>query len=295
MHQSEPQPQPRPTTIRDALCSGDWYASYANELATLAGGIDALERLDADPLPDEPFAWPSVADRDRGFLAETLAAADDCCERRLDLEYRTIVRRLLARVATHDPRPLRRRPNATRCAAALVWLALRGNGAVGRRRSQWSAEEVWSWFRVSSCASLGRRLLAAGEIGGVAPDGSLTPARPRTEVRLTDVGLLHSRYRSLLLVRRAEVETVVEEAALLNPAARPITLLADGKVDLRGRPVEVLWTVKGMTSEGRAVVVLALGASDINAELLAFSVPQARQLQSSLGHALDASLMPRTR
>jgi len=83
-----------------------------------AGGWEELWSLDAEPLPDEPFDWSAVEPVDRPFVGEVLRLAEECCHALLDAEYRTIARRLLARIAAHDPRPLRRSPNAARCRPA---------------------------------------------------------------------------------------------------------------------------------------------------------------------------------
>src|SRR5689334_8604764 len=100
-------------------------------LIRAVGSADALWTLDVLPLPDEPFDWSAVGPGDVEFVAEVLALCDHCCDEVFDVEYRTAVRRLLARVARHDPRPFRRRPHAHRCAASLVWLIGAANGDFG--------------------------------------------------------------------------------------------------------------------------------------------------------------------
>ena len=42
-------------TLREAFDARDWTGDRVRELALAVGGIDALELLDAEPLPDEPF------------------------------------------------------------------------------------------------------------------------------------------------------------------------------------------------------------------------------------------------
>jgi hypothetical protein len=116
-------------------------------LVEAVGDLDALWALDDAPLPDEPFDWSAVEGRDSAFVREVLELSDRCCDALLDVEYRTVARRMLARVATRDPRPFRRSPHAARCAASLIWLS----GQAGReftRRGRPYAAWIWSWFDV---------------------------------------------------------------------------------------------------------------------------------------------------
>jgi hypothetical protein len=284
-------PAPGPVSpLRDALGSGQWYAPMVRQLTAVVGGIDALEGLDTEPIPDEPFAWSTVLDRDRAFVAEVLEATDGSCDEWLDTEYRTIVRRLLALVASHDSRPLRRRTSATRFAAALVWLALNGNGDVGRR-ARWRAQDIWWRFGVTSCAGLGRSAHAAAGLAST-DDDEWFALLPRGQLVLGEPGLLHSRFREVLVARRSRTEETVQRAAALHAAAQPIVSIGPDRLELRARPVEVLWTVKAMSTVGRAQVIVALGEPGDAPELLAFTVPQAHELRAAVSHALETSLVP---
>ena len=102
------------------------------DLIEAVGSAEALWALDADPLPDEPFDQSVVDPGDLPFVSAVAARVDACCDALLDVQYRTIARRILARVAGRDPRALRRRPDVARCAAALVWLVMQANGEIGR-------------------------------------------------------------------------------------------------------------------------------------------------------------------
>jgi hypothetical protein len=287
MHQTRTSPPP--SSLRHALQSDSWYTELVSRLAAAVGGIDALELLDVEPLPDEPFDWSAVSDQDRERVVAVLGIVGSAADERLDLEHRTIVRRILARVAANDPRPLRRCTNPTRIAAALVWLALHGNGELGRRM-RWDALDVWAWFGVTSCADLGRGLLAAAGLG-VDPDLERYASERRRQLLLGDAAVLHSSFRAGLLVRRTDLVATIERDAQRHADSRRIVDLGNGKVELRARPVEMLWAVKAMTATGRAQVIVAFGECDDDAEVVCMTVPQAHQLRNALQQALDASLI----
>ncbi|MBU9763554.1 hypothetical protein FR943_06825 [Mycobacterium sp. TNTM28] len=136
-----PRPQ-GPAALLDALGEFDepyWYQEM--ELETLArqvGGEEQLDQLDTVPLPDEPFDWSGIPDDVTPRVAEVLELADGCCDALLDVEYRTIARRVLARVAATGPAVFRRKARADTAAAAVVWIAGKANGqcelAAGRQR-----------------------------------------------------------------------------------------------------------------------------------------------------------------
>src|SRR5215207_7526430 len=96
-------------------CDDDYARSQLDlftPLVDVVGDADTLWRLDTDPLPDEEFHWSAVDPVDKAFVEEVVALSDECCRLVLDVEYQTIVRRILARVAAQDPRPFRRSPHA---------------------------------------------------------------------------------------------------------------------------------------------------------------------------------------
>ena len=77
-----------------------------------------LDRLDDNPLPDEPFRWDGIPDDVMARVHEVLALTDRCCEEMLDVEYRTACRRVLARVASGDPSLPSQGPCGYRCGSA---------------------------------------------------------------------------------------------------------------------------------------------------------------------------------
>lgn len=101
--------------------------SVLDRLAEQVGGTAELQSLDAVPLPDEPFAWESVAADIAGRVRATLALVDRVCDDLLDTEYRTACRRLLNEAATADPAIFRRRGSEKTAAAAIVWLIGKAN------------------------------------------------------------------------------------------------------------------------------------------------------------------------
>ncbi len=90
-------------------------------LRRAVGGEDALDKLDAVPLPDEPFAWAPIPADIHARVTEVLRLVDRCCDELLDVEYRTACRRYLGRAAATDPEIFRRRSRAETAAAAICW------------------------------------------------------------------------------------------------------------------------------------------------------------------------------
>ena len=67
----------------------DFEQSMLDWLAHDVGDRTRLDRLDEDPLPDEPFRWDGIPDDVTARVREVLGFVDGCCEEMLDLEYRT--------------------------------------------------------------------------------------------------------------------------------------------------------------------------------------------------------------
>ncbi len=105
----------------------DYPDIMLDTLRRAVGGDAALDVLDAEPLPDEPFDWAGVPDDVHDRVGEVLELADRCCTELLDREYRTVCRRLLADIAAGDPEIFRRRARADTAAAAICWLAGQAN------------------------------------------------------------------------------------------------------------------------------------------------------------------------
>jgi len=213
------------------------------DLIESVGSADALWELDAEPLPEEPFDDSAVEPADLSFVTQVLVRVDSFCLAIFDDEYRTIARRILARVARRDPSVLRRRPDADRCAAALVWLVLHANATVargGRIRAQF----VWDWFGVGDCSGRGRTLRRAA---GLDVDAH-NPGPPWRPLPLGDPALLHSRFRAGLIRRRGfslelarkrrsfSVESTDGRVAQIRVNARPVKPPERRRASTRARP-----------------------------------------------------------
>lgn len=98
-----------------------------DSLRRAVGGEEALAKLDESPLPNEPFGWDPVPADIRERVSEVLGLLDQCCDERLDVEYRTACRRLLGRAAAADPGIFRRRGQAETAAAAICWIIGKAN------------------------------------------------------------------------------------------------------------------------------------------------------------------------
>lgn len=105
----------------------EFHEIMLDTLRRAVGGEDALDRLDAAPLPDEPITWDAIPADVHDRVAEVLALVDRCCDELLDVEYRTACRRLLAGAAAGDPEIFRRRGRAATAAAAVCWVIGKAN------------------------------------------------------------------------------------------------------------------------------------------------------------------------
>jgi hypothetical protein len=133
-------------------------------LALDVGDQTQLDRLDDNPLPDEPFQWEGIPDDVTARVHEVLALTDRCCEEILDIEYRTACRRVLARVASKGPEVFRRTGRAETAAAALVWTVGKANDLFERRTGGMQVRDLMSHFalRQSSVAPRSATMLRAG-------------------------------------------------------------------------------------------------------------------------------------
>lgn len=268
----------------DGLLTDDEFVRRQTDLfshlAEEVGGADALWSLDTEPLPDEPFDWTVVESADRPVVEDVLRLVDECCALTLDDEYRTVARRLLARVVSRDPRPLRRSRTPTRTAAAIVWLAGQASGGFARRGRR-SAAWIWDWFGVGSCADRGRTLWRAAGFGD--PDDPYD--HTRDPLVFGDAALLPSRQRAFLLTRRGYLEEIALQRrtiAFENSDGRT------AQVRLRTRETRAVRVMKGRHDDGRAIVIVGFGEEMDDAEYLSLSVPDAHDLVHLLQHALEA-------
>jgi Domain of unknown function (DUF6398) len=138
--------------------------SMLDWLALDVGGPIQLERLDDNPLPDEPFRWEGIPDDVTARVHEVLVLIDRCCEEMLDFEYRTPCRRVLARVASSEPEVFRRKGRAETAAAALVWIIGKANDLFEQRTGGMQVRDLMSHFGLgqSSIAQRAATMLRAG-------------------------------------------------------------------------------------------------------------------------------------
>jgi len=251
----------------------DWL----DGLVAHAGSPAALRQLDAEPIPDEPFDWTTVEAVDREFVGRVLDLSDACCDALLDVEFRTIARRILARVASSDPRTLRRSKSVERCAAGLVWLAGRGSGEFGRR-TPCSVQLLWSWFGVTNCADRGRSLKDAAGLGAPFVERWFS----YREMALGDATLLHSRFRAGIIEQR---DALID----LDRARKNYSLLEDGRTaQVRTTPVKPVTATKATFGSGRLLLVIGLGTDLDDASFFSLNIPDAHDLVHMVRAALDA-------
>ena len=143
----------------------DFEQSMLDWLAHDVGDRTRLDRLDEDPLPDEPFRWDGIPDDVTARVREVLGFVDGCCEEMLDLEYRTACRRVLARIAFREPQVFRRKGGrAETAAAALVWIVGKANDLFEHRTGGMQVRDLMSHFglRQSSISQRAASMLRAG-------------------------------------------------------------------------------------------------------------------------------------
>jgi hypothetical protein len=104
--------------------AGFWLS---DALERAVGGPEALETLDATPLPDEPFDWGGITPDIHAAVDGVLAVIDDKVSSLLGTEYRTACRRLVHRVAVGDPTVFRRTARPEVGAAAACWIVAKAN------------------------------------------------------------------------------------------------------------------------------------------------------------------------
>jgi hypothetical protein len=163
-------------------------------IADEVGGVDALVKLDAEPLPDEEFNWASIPDEIRPTVRTILDECDACADALLDPEHRTAMRRFLARAATNDPALFRRKGSPVRGAAAVAWVIGTANRTIGAWRSPMASKDLLAHFGITgSVSDRAQSLIRAAGIDLRPTYGSL---------RVGDPGLLVSRRRRELVEKR---------------------------------------------------------------------------------------------
>ncbi|NOX31689.1 MAG: hypothetical protein GXP35_16830 [Actinobacteria bacterium] len=282
---SEGWPAPRPDLLWAGLKFGHGYDSLVEDLAAIAGGVDPLARLVDLPLPDDQFDFTAVVESDKKLVGQILSLTDRCADDHLDVELRTVLRRLVQRAAANSSSPLRKRAAPERLAAALVWVALAGNRAL-EPRARWAGVDVWRWFGVADATGLG--VSVATKLGMTRPDRYGEPCRTKASVvELGNPDLLHSDLRRVLIRRRTFTERNIAEAIERFEAAKPIRYLPNGKVSIKAVPTGPLFAFKSEGPEGYPLVVVALGDDEESATVYALNVPDAHDLAHKLNTALS--------
>jgi Domain of unknown function (DUF6398) len=168
---------------------------FLDGLAEEVGGPDVLDSLDDTPLPDEEFSWDEVPHRDRGRVADVLAACDRCCDGLLGAEYKTAARRLLARAVPGLSSMLGGTARPEVIAAAVCWVIGKGNQRIGQGRGEVRVKDLMSYFGLgqSSVSERGYQIMRAAGIqpaGGyplrLGSPGLLVSARRRQIIGLRD-------------------------------------------------------------------------------------------------------------
>lgn len=290
--------------VRSAAASTTISGSIIGNLAVKVGGLDALECLDAGPFADEAFEWEGVDVEHHSLVATILAAMDDALgaacppveplkletfsiesmrrhmQSRVDVEYRTITRRLLARIARAAP-ALLARAAAVETAAALVWLALHGNDEFRRQRVL-QASNIWHLFGVETCSRRGRALYRS--LGLPEPQRDIDHYRGATP--LLDAALMHSKTRRELV--RLRDHFLAEEANehRRSRESQPLQQLPSGDLRIAARRVTPRWAMRTRNDGERSAVVVTFGEHEDKPEVLALTVPDARHLISMIENAL---------
>lgn len=143
-------------------------------LAERVGGPDQLEALDTEPIPDEEFDWsgiePNVAER----VGEVLELVDRFAADRLDEEYRTIARRILAQAAVADPAIFRRKSKPEGGAAAVIWLAGKGSDLF----DSITVKSLLEWFGLAPGYAVSSRAETIKKAIGYPEDPYTFPTHP---------------------------------------------------------------------------------------------------------------------
>jgi hypothetical protein len=175
-----------------------------DSLRRAVGNEEALAKLDEAPLPDEPFGWEPIPADIHERVAEVLGLLDRCCDERLDVEYRTAGRRVLARAAAKDPEIFRRRGRAETAAAAICWIIGKANDlfTVDMR-----VKDLMGYFGISqgSVSQRAETLLRAIGVDSHDRYGTMDLGSPDylTSARRTQIISLRDHYRAMVGVPAA--------------------------------------------------------------------------------------------
>lgn len=149
----------------------EWMAptvdALIDALATRVGGRANLDTLDADPIADEATDYDGIAADVVDDVRTVVELLDGVNGDVLDIEYRTVCRRLAHDVAVANPTVFRRGANPKNTAAALAWIAGKTNhlfGATGPDAAiggpRLGIGELMGHFGVRSVAARARSMAA---------------------------------------------------------------------------------------------------------------------------------------
>ena len=169
-----------------------------DRLARQVGGSAALDVLDDEPLPDEPFQWKGIPDDVVDRVQEVLDLTDRCCDQLLDVECRTACRRLLGRIAAAGSEVFRRKGRPETAAAAVVWVIGKVNDVFDLYGGGLQVNELMSHFRLTGSASqrAGTMLRTAGFDSGTV-DLSLGSPDYLVASRRRDITEARDHYREM--------------------------------------------------------------------------------------------------
>jgi Domain of unknown function (DUF6398) len=277
--------------LRRTVNQENSWGKLVRDLAGKVGGLASLESLHVEPLPDEPFDHSVVADVDRPFVAAVIALFDEQSDRRLDVEYRTIGRRLFARALLNSPTLIRKSSSPVRFAAGLAHAVLAVNDCMGRAEGQMRAKDIASWFGSSSAGDPARRLVEAARFEGVHSDDDDYDWRYRIDgrLRILSTDFLHSAARARLLGEREHVVAAIERHEAAQAGRRPTVSLDDGRTSRRGSLANVITVTTGLTKSGQTMLLLGLAplVPSPEPDIFVLNLAEANRLCDRLGAALS--------
>lgn len=161
------------------------YRFLLEDLAEQVGGEAALDRLDAEPLPDEAFDTDGIPDDILSKVAEVRDWVDRCAAEFFDTEFRTACRRLLSRVAQGDPSIFRRKGASRTAAAAVCWMIGRANDSFNPYVPGRRTKDVMAFFSTASASQRAEPMYRVLDVARDAPyvgDASLLVSGKRTSM-----------------------------------------------------------------------------------------------------------------
>jgi hypothetical protein len=175
---------------------------------------------------------------------------DEQCDLLLDVEYRTIGRRLFARALLNNPTLIRKSSSPLRFAAGLAHAVLAANDRIGRAEGQLRAKDVGAWSGSSSAGDAAHRLVTASE----------------------------------------HAISAIEQYEEVRAGWRPTVSLDDGRTSRRGSLADVVTVTKGLSKSGQTMLLLGLAPLVPNAEpdIFVLNLDQAALLSNRLSAALTA-------